>query len=591
MKIDKKPLELTEVVFRDGSQSLLATRLKIDDILPIAEKVDDIGFYSVESWGGATFDACIRFLAEDPWERIREIKKVMPKTRQQMLFRGQNILGYRHYADDVVKKFVERAAESGIEIFRVFDALNDIRNMTSSIAAVGDIGMHAQGTLSYTTSPVHTIETWIDLAKSLEDAGANSICIKDMAGLLTPYNGYELVCRLKKAVSVPLQLHAHATTGMSTATILKCCEAGIDRVDTSVSSMSLTYGHSPTESVIAILKGHDRDTGLSIENVEVIAQYFREVRKKYSHFEGSLKGIDSRILTAQVPGGMLTNMENQLKEQGASDRLSEVLEEIPQVREDLGYIPLVTPTSQIVGTQSVLNVLTGDRYKSIAKETADILKGAYGKTPAPVNKKLQKKVLDVDEKVIACRPADLLSPELSSIEENLQSLSHEMHFDLMSGESRVDDVLTYALFPNVAIDFFKNRSKTEARSEPMSSDPIDPNIDIKTGIYTVEVNAKTYVVKVSSGGDISKISERVENKTTEYSEADGTEINAPLAGNVIKVNVQENDHVQQGDSMIILEAMKMETSISAPIAGRVKQIRVKSGDTCAAGQLLLVISS
>ena len=591
MKVDKKPLELTEVVFRDGSQSLLATRLKLDDILPIAEKVDDIGFYSVESWGGATFDACIRFLAEDPWERIREIKKVMPKTRQQMLFRGQNILGYRHYADDVVKKFVERAAESGIEIFRVFDALNDIRNMTSSIAAVGDIGMHAQGTLSYTTSPVHTIETWIDLAKSLEDAGANSICIKDMAGLLTPYNGYELVCRLKKAVSVPLQLHAHATTGMSTATILKCCEAGIDRVDTSISSMSLTYGHSPTESVIAILKGHDRDTGLSIENVEVIAQYFREVRKKYSHFEGSLKGIDSRILTAQVPGGMLTNMENQLKEQGASDRLSEVLEEIPQVREDLGYIPLVTPTSQIVGTQSVLNVLTGDRYKSIAKETADILKGAYGKTPAPVNKKLQKKVLDVDEKVIACRPADLLSPELSSIEENLESLSHEMHFDLMSEESRVDDVLTYALFPNVAIDFFKNRSKTEARSEPMSSDPIDPNIDIKTGIYTVEVNAKTYVVKVSSGGDISKISERVENKTNEYSETDETEINAPLAGNVIKVNVQENDNVQQGDSMIILEAMKMETSISAPIAGRVKQIRVKSGDTCAAGQLLLVISS
>ena len=591
MKIDKKPLELTEVVFRDGSQSLLATRLKLDDILPIAEKVDDIGFYSVESWGGATFDACIRFLAEDPWERIREIKKVMPKTRQQMLFRGQNILGYRHYADDVVKKFVERAAESGIEIFRVFDALNDIRNMTSSIAAVGDIGMHAQGTLSYTTSPVHGIETWIDLAKSLEDAGANSICIKDMAGLLTPYNGYELVRRLKKAVSVPLQLHAHATTGMSTATILKCCEAGIDRVDTSISSMSLTYGHSPTESVIAILKGQDRDTGLSIENVEVIAQYFREVRKKYSHFEGSLKGIDSRILTAQVPGGMLTNMENQLKEQGASDRLSEVLDEIPQVREDLGYIPLVTPTSQIVGTQSVLNVLTGDRYKSIAKETADILKGAYGKTPAPVNKKLQKKVLDVDEKVIACRPADLLSPELSSIEENLESLSHEMHFDLMSGESRVDDVLTYALFPNVAIDFFKNRSKTEARSEPMSSDPIDPNIDIKTGIYTVEVNAKTYVVKVSSGGDISKISERVENKTNEYSETDETEINAPLAGNVIKVNVQENDNVQQGDSMIILEAMKMETSISAPIAGRVKQIRVKSGDTCAAGQLLLVISS
>ena len=342
MSGNNTPLGITEVVLRDAHQSLFATRLRIDDMLPIAQKLDQIGYWSMESWGGATFDSCIRFLGEDPWDRIREIKKAMPNTPQQMLFRGQNILGYRHYADDVVEKFVERAAINGIDVFRVFDAMNDMRNLETALKAVKQVGKHAQGTISYTVSPVHTIDLWVDRARQIEDAGADSICIKDMAGLLTPFVGYELVTKLKKAVQIPLQLHAHATTGLSTSTILKCVEAGIDNVDTAISSMAMTYGHSATESVVSIFKGSDRDSGLEIEKLEEIAAYFREVRKKYSDFEGSLKGVDSRILVAQVPGGMLTNMEGQLKQQGAEDRLDEVLAEIPKVRKDLGYIPLVT---------------------------------------------------------------------------------------------------------------------------------------------------------------------------------------------------------------------------------------------------------
>jgi oxaloacetate decarboxylase alpha subunit len=374
-------LGITEVVLRDAHQSLFATRMRIDDMLPIAAKLDQIGYWSMESWGGATFDSCIRFLGEDPWDRIREIKKAMPNTPQQMLFRGQNILGYRHYADDVVEKFVERAAFNGIDVFRVFDAMNDMRNLKTALRAVKQVGKHAQGTISYTVSPVHTVDLWVDLARQLEDAGADSICIKDMAGLLNPYVGYELVSKIKKAVAIPLQLHCHATTGMSTTTITKCVEAGIDNVDTAISSMSMTYGHSATESVVSIFKDSKRDTGLDIGKLEDIAAYFRDVRKKYAQFEGSLRGVDSRILVAQVPGGMLTNMESQLRQQGAEDRLDEVLSEIPRVREDLGYIPLVTPTSQIVGTQAVLNVMTGERYKSISKETQGILKGEYGATP------------------------------------------------------------------------------------------------------------------------------------------------------------------------------------------------------------------
>ncbi|MFT6015334.1 MAG: oxaloacetate decarboxylase alpha subunit, partial [Candidatus Azotimanducaceae bacterium] len=455
---ESKPLGITDVVLRDAHQSLFATRMRIDDMLPIAEKLDQVGFWSLESWGGATFDACIRYLGEDPWERIRELKKVMPKTPQQMLFRGQNILGYRHYADDLVEKFVERAAVSGIDVFRIFDAMNDPRNLECAIAAVKKQDKHAQGTLSYTLSPVHDINTWLTMGQQLESMGADSIAIKDMAGLLTPYAAFELVSGLKKTVSVPVHMQCHATTGMSTATYLKSIEAGIDNVDTAISSMSMTYGHSATESIVAILKGTERDTGLDINLLEEIAAYFRVVRKKYAKFEGSLRGVDSRILVAQVPGGMLTNLENQLREQNATDRIDEVLLEIPRVREDLGFIALVTPTSQIVGTQAVLNVLTGERYKNITKETEGVLTGEYGSTPAPVNQQLQARVLEGREPT-TCRPADLLEPEFEKLKAELQGL--EKSESLMFGEFIDDDVLTYALFPQVALKFLANRNNPD----------------------------------------------------------------------------------------------------------------------------------
>ena len=410
---DKNPLGITELVLRDAHQSLLATRMRIDDMLPIAEKLDKVGFRSIESWGGATFDACIRYLGEDPWERIRRLKAAMPNTPQQMLFRGQNILGYRHYADDLVRKFVERCAVNGVDVFRIFDAMNDTRNLETAIKATIEVGKHAQGTISYTVSDVHTVDLWVDMGKRLEDMGSHSICIKDMAGLLRPYTAFELVSRLKEEVDIPIQMHCHATTGLSTATVVKAAEAGIDAIDTAVSSMSLTYGHSATETLVATLEGTDRDTNLDLELIEEIAAYFREVRKKYAKFEGALRGVDARILIAQVPGGMLTNLESQLKEQGASDKIDDVLEEIPRVRRDLGMIPLVTPTSQIVGTQAVINVLQGERYKVISKETAGVLKGEYGATAVPVNEELQARVLEGGEP-ITCRPADLLEPELEA---------------------------------------------------------------------------------------------------------------------------------------------------------------------------------
>ncbi|HCK6979806.1 TPA: sodium-extruding oxaloacetate decarboxylase subunit alpha, partial [Klebsiella oxytoca] len=406
---------ITDVVLRDAHQSLFATRLRLDDMLPVAAQLDDAGYWSLECWGGATFDACIRFLGEDPWVRLRELKKAMPKTPLQMLLRGQNLLGYRHYADDVVERFTERAVKNGMDVFRVFDAMNDPRNMKAALQAVRSHGAHAQGTLSYTTSPAHTLQTWLDLTEQLLETGVDSIAIKDMSGILTPGAAFALVSEIKKRYDVRLHLHAHATTGMAEMALLKAIEAGVDGVDTAISSMSATYGHPATEALVATLAGTEHDTGLDILRLESIAAYFREVRRKYHAFEGQLKGTDSRILVAQVPGGMLTNLEGQLKQQNAAHRLDEVLAEIPRVREDLGFIPLVTPTSQIVGTQAVLNVLTGERYKTIAKETAGILKGEYGHTPVPVNAALQARVLEGAE-AITCRPADLLKPELAQLE-------------------------------------------------------------------------------------------------------------------------------------------------------------------------------
>ncbi len=590
----KKPLGITDVILRDAHQSILATRMRLDDMLPIAGKLDEIGFWSVESWGGATFDACIRYLGEDPWERIRELKKAMPKTRQQMLLRGQNLLGYRHYADDVVEKFVERAAVNGVDVFRVFDAMNDPRNLDTALRAVKQQGKHAQGTISYTTSPVHTIEMWVDLAKTIEDMGADSIAIKDMAGILTPYVAYDLVSRLKASLSIPVHMQCHATAGLSTAAILKAAEAGIDNVDTAISSMSMTYGHSPTESVVAIFQNTDRDTGLNLLLLEEVAAYFREVRKKYAKFEGNLKGVDSRILVAQVPGGMLTNMESQLKEQGAGDKFDEVLAEIPRVREDLGFIPLVTPTSQIVGTQAVINVLTGERFKSITKETAGILKGEYGSAPAPFNTALQQRVLDGGE-AITCRPADLLEPEMDKLTAELKGLANEKGIKLASDE--IDDVLTYALFPQIGLKFLENRGNADA-FEPVptgqemvasSSKPGEPEV------YTVSVNGKEFVVQVADGGDITGIKPMGESASAPAAApaalpaGDGEPQAAPLAGNIFKILVKPGDRVEEGELVIILEAMKMETEVRAFKAGTIGSIDCKVGDAVSVGDTLLTI--
>ena len=585
-------LGITEVVLRDAHQSLFATRMRIDDMLPIAEKLDQIGYWSMESWGGATFDSCIRFLGEDPWDRIREIKKAMPNTPQQMLFRGQNILGYRHYADDVVEKFVERAAINGIDVFRVFDAMNDMRNLETALRAVNQVGKHAQGTISYTVSPVHTTDLWVDQARQIEDAGADSICIKDMAGLLTPYVGFDLVTKLKQAVNIPIQLHAHATTGLSTSTIMKCVEAGIDNVDTAISSMSMTYGHSATESVVSIFKDSERDTGLNIEKLEEIAAYFRDVRKKYVEFEGSLKGVDSRILVAQVPGGMLTNMEGQLREQGAEDKLDEVLAEIPKVRKDLGYIPLVTPTSQIVGTQAVLNVLAGERYKSITKETAGVLRGEYGAAPAAVNTDLQSRVLGEGEMPVVCRPADNIKPELAALENELVGLTQTAGFELSEGDRQIDDVLTYALFPQVGLKFLQHRNDPSV-FEPVPTGKSSAQLNEKgEEVYTVKVEGKSYIVTVADGGDISAIGEiGVHNaESGAVPDSPGEPVTAPLAGNVVKVLVEPGQIVAEGEPVIILEAMKMETSISAPNSGKIVAVKVQSGDSCAVGDTLVTIA-
>ena len=591
MTDNKQPLGITDVILRDAHQSILATRMRLDDMLPIAGKLDQVGFWSVESWGGATFDACIRYLGEDPWERIRALKKAMPNTRQQMLLRGQNLLGYRHYADDVVEKFVERAAVNGVDVFRVFDAMNDPRNLETALKAVKAHGKHAQGTISYTTSPVHTLQMWVDLAKQIEDMGADSIAIKDMAGILNPYVAFDLVSQLKSTLSIPVHMQCHATAGLSTAAILKAAEAGIDNVDSAISSMSMTYGHSPTESVVAIFQNSPRDTGLNLELLEEVAAYFREVRKKYAKFEGNLRGVDSRILVAQVPGGMLTNMENQLKEQGASDKFDEVLAEIPRVREDLGFIPLVTPTSQIVGTQAVINVLTGERYKSITKETAGVLKGEYGAAPAAFNAELQARVLD-GAQAITCRPADLLEAEMDKLTAELKGLASEKGIKL--AENEIDDVLTYALFPQIGLKFLENRGNPDA------FEPVPTGNELPAGssaaapqAYTVAVNGKEYVVQVTEGGDISGIKPIGESAAPAQAAAapagEGEPQVAPLSGNIFKVLVSVGDAVEEGDVVMILEAMKMETEVRTQRAGTVASVDVKVGDAVAVGDTLLTI--
>jgi len=524
-----------------------------------------------------------------------------------MLFRGQNILGYRHYADDVVDKFVERCAINGIDVFRVFDAMNDMRNIERAIKAVLKTDAHAQGTISYTTSPVHTIAKWVELGRIIEDMGAHSICIKDMAGLLTPYDAFELVGKLKKAVAIPIHMQCHATTGLSVGTYIKAVEAGLDNADTAISSLSMTYGHNPTETIVASFQGQPADTGLDLIKLEKIAAYFREVRKKYAQFEGSLKGVDARILVSQVPGGMLTNMESQLREQGAADKFDEVLLEIPKVRKDLGYIPLVTPTSQIVGTQSVLNVLAGERYKTISKETAGVLKGEYGATPAPVNAELQQRVLNGAEP-ITCRPADLLQPEMEKlIAEVTRKAKAE---NVVLSKSIEEDALIDGMFAQVGWKFLQNRgnpaafepvpnleAKTAATSSPVSvSKQLAPAVESgPTEHYTVNVDGRNYNVAVGPAGANFAILAAPMTPTgpdlvvTPPIISGSGVVISPLAGVILKVNVNVGSHIAEGDVVLVMEAMKMETEIRSKVAGIVSAVNVRQADSVNVGDVLVTL--
>jgi oxaloacetate decarboxylase alpha subunit len=588
-KDKKKPLAITEVVLRDAHQSILATRLRIEDMLPICEKLDQIGYWSIESWGGATFDACIRYLGEDPWERLRLLKAAMPKTQQQMLLRGQNILGYRHYADDVVDKFVERCAINGMDVFRIFDAMNDMRNIERAVKAVLATDAHAQGTISYTTSPVHTMDTWVNLGKQIEDMGAHSICIKDMAGLLKPYDAFELVSRLKKSTKIPIHLHCHATTGLSVGTIIKAVEAGIDNVDTAISSLSMTYGHSATETIVASLEGTERATGLDLIKLEEIAHYFRDIRKKYAQYEGSLKGVDGRILISQVPGGMLTNMESQLKEQGASDKFDEVMREIPRVREDLGFIPLVTPTSQIVGTQAVMNVMNGERYKTITKETAGVLKGEYGATPAQVNKQLQDRVLEGAQPV-TCRPADLIEPEMDKLIADVIEKAKVENVKL--AKNIEEDALINGMFAQVGWKFLVNRGNPAAfEAAPdakafaaANNAPKIAAVESLTETYAVNVDGRNFNVTVGPVGAPLNIQPVAADKSIVNT---GAVVYAPMAGNILKILVDIGSEVAEGEIVVVMEAMKMETEVRSKFSGVVSAVHIKEGGAVAGGNALI----
>ena len=582
---ESKKIGVTEVVLRDAHQSLLATRFRYHDMEAALKNLDDVGFWSVESWGGAIFDSCIRYLGEDPWERIRKIKSMMPNTPQQMLLRGQNLLGYKHYADDVVNKFVECSIENGVDVFRVFDALNDPRNMHQALQAVIGVDGHAQGTISYTTSPVHTIDLWVDLAKKIQDMGAHSLAIKDMAGLLKPYVAFELVSKLKDELEIPIHMHCHATTGMSVATGVKAIEAGLDNIDTSISSMSMTYGHTPTETLIGILDGTNRETGLDLDKLTPIAEHFQKVRKKYKNFEGSLRGVDARILASQVPGGMLTNLENQLKAQDSIDRFDEVISEIPKVREDLGYIPLVTPTSQIVGTQSVINILSGSRYSTVTNEVKSLLKGEYGSTPAPVNKDLQQEGIG-DSAVITCRPADVLTDNFQSAEDEFKQALVEKN---ITADASVENILIYAMFPEIGLNFLENADNPDY----FESEPIDI-VELTDSSYLVTVDDQEYSVTLKADNSVTINDGSQVNQVTStpsVQASTGEVIAAPLGGNIFRVIISEGESVDADSTILILEAMKMETEIKAPSAGVIGNIFVKSGDSVKPGTPLFEIIS
>ncbi len=601
-------VHITDTILRDAHQSLIATRMRTEDMLPICNKLDQVGFWSLEVWGGATFDACIRFLREDPWERLRTLREALPNTRLQMLLRGQNLLGYRHYSDDVVRAFVARAADNGIDVFRVFDALNDLRNLQVSIEAVKAAGKHAQGTISYTTSPVHSIAQFVEQAKQLESMGCDSIAIKDMAGLLTPMATAELVSALTSNVDIPLQLHSHATSGLSSMCHLKAIENGCYHIDTAISAFAGGTSHEPTESMVAALKGTEYDTELDLELLQEIGFYFYEVRKKYHQFESEFTGVDTRVQVNQVPGGMISNLSNQLKEQGALNRMNEVLAEIPRVREDLGYPPLVTPTSQIVGTQAVLNVLTGSRYQNITNEVKYYLQGRYGKAPGSINTVVRQQAIG-NEELIECRPADQLKPELENLQKEIGELAKSE-----------EDVLTYAMFPDIAREYLEQREAGTLKPEslePLVSD--EPGAKAVPTEFNVTLHGETYHIQVTGTGhktqelrpffvtvdgvpeeiNVEVLDELLQGEgSANKSTTGGSQhpratkpghVSTSMPGTVVDVLVKVGDEVKAGDPVLVTEAMKMESEIQAPVTGKVVAVHIQKGDRVNPDEALIEI--
>ncbi|MGR8951456.1 MAG: sodium-extruding oxaloacetate decarboxylase subunit alpha [Gammaproteobacteria bacterium] len=604
-------VHVTDVILRDAHQSLIATRLRSEDMLPACALLDDIGYWSLECWGGATFDACLRFLKEDPWERLARLKAALPKTRLQMLLRGQNLLGYRHYSDDVVRAFVQQAASTGIDVFRIFDALNDVRNLKTAIEAVKDSGRHAQGTICYTTSPVHRTASFVALAEDLAALGCDSIAIKDMAGLLTPYATAELVKALKDAIDLPLHLHSHATSGLAEMCQLKAIEAGCRHIDTALSSWSGGTSHPPTESLVIALQGTPYDTGLNLDQLQEVNGYFADVRKKYRRFESEHTGIDTQVHLFQVPGGMISNLANQLKERDALDRIGEVYKEIPAVRKDLGYPPLVTPTSQIVGTQAVLNVLTGKRYETITNEVKRYLQGGYGKAPAPVNADLQKRAIGSEEP-IDCRPADLLKPELARLREEVGQLA-----------LNDQDVLIYAMFPEVGKQFLEQRSSGSLVPELLEIEPVvTEGIKKAPTEFNVALHGESYHVKVTGAGPknqmlrhfyfmVDGVPEEIVVETLDEIVLDGGmqgavksniaskrrrpsepgDVGVRMPCNVLDVLVKVGQKVAAGQAVLVTEAMKMETEVTAPIAGVVRAVHVVKGEPANPDEVLIEIAA
>ena len=613
-KTKNPKVRITDTVLRDAHQSLLATRMRTEDMLPVAEKLDKVGYFSLEIWGGATFDTCLRFLREDPWQRLRDLRKALPNTKLQMLLRGQNIVGYRHYPDDVVKKFIERAVKNGMDIFRIFDALNDIRNIETALKAAKSTGATVEASVCYTTSPIHSHAGFVEMALRLEDMGSDIICIKDMAGLLTPYAAYDLVKSLKERIKLPIHIHSHDSSGLASMSYLKAIEAGADIIDTAISSLASGAAQPPTESIVEALQGTPYDTGLDIALLADIAEYFRNIRIKYKRFESEYTGINTKTLVVQIPGGMISNLAVQLKEQNAIEKMNDVLEEIPKVRKDMGYPPLVTPTSQIVGTQATLNILTGERYKVITSETKNYFKGLYGTPPGKIDKKVQKKAIGGEEP-ITCRPADLLEPELDKLTREVGGRA-----------KNIEDILSYALFPNVALEYFEQRESGKLKPEPLIEikETLPQQVPLMASLapseFIITVHGESYRVKVAGAGHkvegkrpfFLKIDDRLEEvmiesltevipSTAGEIEAKPTttsvrpkamkkgDVTAPIPGKVTSIKVSEGAKVFAGDTLLTVEAMKMENEVHTPMDGIVKKIYVKVGDSVNPDETLMVI--